>query len=291
MKPESSMRYALWLVVLILLLSVPMTAAGHEAHHDAEVTQENKDAARGIQATTAQQPEVVDPGEWVQEKSGAYIPLDAVFKNERGETVTLQHLIDRPTLLLPVYYSCPKSCSFDLANLADAVRKTSHTPGSFRVISMSFIAEETHQLAARVRPNYTQLLSKDFPENGWAFLTGDNDNIRKVTQAIGYSFKRKDDATYIHPSAMAVLDQDGRIIKYVYGSFIPGDVDLALSEAAKGTPATSIRRFLAFCFSSDPRQNQQVFTILKLGTVALLAIGAVFFLFFLRKKKTKPPNT
>jgi protein SCO1/2 len=290
MKPERSMRHALGALLLTLLLSVPLTAAGHEAHNAVEATQGNKESGQNL-LTVTKQPEVVDPAEWVQEKTGAYIPLDAVFKSDRGETVTLQQLVDRPTLLLPVYYSCPKSCSFDLANLADAVRRTTQAIGSFRVISMSFNVDETPQLAASVKPNYMQLLSKDFPENDWAFLTGDADNILKVTRAIGYSFKRKDDATFIHPSAMAVLDQDGRIIKYVYGSFIPGDVDLALSEAAKGTPATSIRRFLAFCFSTNPRQNQQVFTILKLGTISILAIGAVFFFIFLRRKKTKPPNT
>ena len=69
----------------------------------------------------------IDQKEWVKEQTGKYIPLDASFKNERGETVTLQQLIDRPTLLLPVYYYCPKTCSFDMANLAEALRKSSHS--------------------------------------------------------------------------------------------------------------------------------------------------------------------
>ena len=66
-----------------------------------------------------------------------------------------------------------------LANLADAVRRTSRAAGSFRVISLSFNAEDTPETAASIRPNYTQLLAKDFPEDGWVFLTGDDDNIRK----------------------------------------------------------------------------------------------------------------
>ena len=239
-----------------------------------------------------EKPEVVDPGEWVQEKTGEYVPLDAVFKNERGKSVTLQQLIDRPTLLLPIYYSCPQLCSFDLANLADAVRRSGHTAGSYRVISLSFNADETPETAALIKPNYTQLLASDFPESAWVFLTGDRDNIRKVTRAIGYTFKKKDDHTFIHPSALTVLDKDGQIIKYVYGSFIAGDIDLALAEAVKGTPTTSIRRLLAFCLPANPRQNQQVFLFFRIGAVSTLAIGSFFFLRFLRRnKKTSQPET
>jgi protein SCO1/2 len=252
-----------------------MTATGHGP---------NEETAHEHQ-TTENEPPAVPTGEWVQEKTGDFVPLDAVFKNEHGETVTLRQLIDRPTLLLPGYYSCPKICSFDLANLADAARRTSRAAGSFRVISLSFNAEDTPETAASIRPNYTQLLAKDFPEDGWVFLTGDDDNIRKVTRAIGYTFKKKDESTFIHPSAIAVLAKNGQIIKYVYGSFLSGDVDIALFEAEKGTPATSIHRFLAFCFSTNPRQNQQVFDFIKVGAITLLVVGGIFFLFFLRKKK------
>lgn len=271
---------SIWGLLLILQLSCPPMAAGHDP---------GPETAHDHPHSSSEQPTVA-PGEWMQEKTGDFAPLDAVFKNERGETVTLRQLVDRPTLLLPVYYSCPKLCSFDLANLADAVRRTSHAVGSFRVISMSFNADETPKTAAEVKPNYIQLLPKNFPENDWVFLTGDNDNILKVIRAIGYTFKKKDDGTFIHPSALAVLAKNGQIIKYVYGSFIPGDVDIALFEAAKGTPATSIHRFLAFCFSSDPRQNRQVFDFIKMGSATILVIGGVFFLRFLRRRKTTPSH-
>ena len=271
-------------LLLGLLLSWPLTASGHDpgtgAAHDHQAG-----------ALSGQPEVVVKPGEWMQEKTGGFVPLDAIFKNERGETVTLRQLVDRPTLLLPVYYSCPKLCSFDLANLADSVRRTGRPIGSFRVISMSFNADETPETAVMVKPNYIQLLATNFPENDWVFLTGNNDNILKVTQAIGYTFKKKDASTFIHPSALAVLAKNGQIIKYVYGSFLTGDVDLALFEAAKGTPATSIHQFLAFCFSSNPRQNQQVFEFIKMGAATILIIGGLFFLRLLHKKKSTQSDT
>jgi protein SCO1/2 len=277
MKPETRAHHT-WGLLLVLLLVWPMTAAGHgpgpETAHDQRTT-----------TKPGQTEPAVAPEDWMQEKIGDSVPLDAVFKNERGETVTLQQLIDRPTLLLPIYYNCPQLCSFELANLADAVRRSSRPTGSFRVISLSFNDEETPEIAARVKPNYTQMFAKDFPESDWVFLTGDNHNIRKVTGAIGYTFKKKEDSSFIHPSALAVLDKNGRIIKYIYGSFIPGDIDLALAQAAQGTLATSIRRILAFCLPANPRLNQEVFVLFRVGAVTILAVGGFFFLRFLRRNK------
>lgn len=227
----------------------------------------------------------------VIEKSGQMVPLTASFVTDKGEPIALGKIIDRPTLLLPVYYYCPTSCSFDMANLAEALRKTKIEPDSFRVITMSFDPEEPPKAAADARKNYMRIVGDHIPEESWFFLTGTKENIDKVTNSIGYTFKPGPDGTYIHPSAMAVLSGEGKIIKYVYGSFLSGDVDLALNEAKKGTPTTSIRRFLAFCFNADPKQNQKVFTFLKISAFLILAATFIFFIRFLKGDNSNPHNT
>lgn len=220
----------------------------------------------------------------VEEKIGAFLPLDLVFTNHHGQQVRLQQLIDRPTLLVPVYYRCPSGCNLELANLADAIRRSRQPIGSFRVISVSFDADETPAVAAETRPNFTQLLGKDFPEEAWVFLTGDQAAIAGLTAAIGFAFQKKADGTFIHPSTMVALAADGRIIKYIYGTFIAGDVDLALAEAAKGEPTSSIRRLLEFCFPANPRQSQQVLQMLKWASLALLVAGGLGLAWLLRRK-------
>jgi protein SCO1 len=220
----------------------------------------------------------------VEEKIGGFVPLDLVLTNDRGEQVRLRQLIDRPTLLVPVYYTCPTGCSMELANMADAIRRSQHKVGSFRAISLSFDATETPAVAAATRPNFTQMLGKDFPEDAWAFLTGDQEAIRQLIDSIGFSFKKMADGTFVHPSAMVVLAQDGRIIKYVYGTFLSGDVDLALAEAAKGEPTSSIRRFLEFCLPANPKQIRQVLDTLKWASLALLVAGGIGLFFLLRRK-------
>lgn len=219
----------------------------------------------------------------VVEKGGDFLPLDAVFKDESGSNVSLGELITKPTLLLPVYFNCPRICSFDMANLALAMQQTSMPHDSFTVITVSFDANERPEHAAKAKTNYTNMLSGKFSTEAWHFLTGDEENIHRVTDSIGYTFKPAGEGLFLHPSAMVAIGADGKIIKYVYGSFLSGDVDLALSEAEKGTPATSIRRFLAYCLNGDPERNRIIFQILKTSILLLIAVGG-FLLFRLLRK-------
>lgn len=221
----------------------------------------------------------------VVEKGGDFLPLEAVFKNEKGEEVSLAQLIDKPTLLLPVYYTCPRACSFDMANLALALQQTKIDHDSFNILTLSFNDQETPEDAAKAKKNYTHMLKDHFPTESWSFLTGDPANIQLVTRSIGYTFKPVGDGLYIHPSAMVAVGRDGKIIKYVYGAFLSGDVDLALSEAEKGTPATSIRRFLAFCLEANPERNRIFFTIMKASALLLVGVGGFYLVRLLRKDR------
>lgn len=216
------------------------------------------------------------PPTGVVEKTGERLPLEATFLDSQGRRVELGQLITGPTLFLPVYYDCPQLCSFDMANLALALQRSSHPPGTFRVITMSFDHHEGPEQAARARDNYTVMLKDYFPRDSWHFLTGDQENIQLATEAIGYTFKPAARGLFVHPSALVAVAADGTIIKYVYGSFLPGDVDLAVAEAERGTPATSIKRFLAFCLEGSPARNQKIFTALKSAMILLLAVGGLF---------------
>ena len=43
----------------------------------------------------------------IYEKLDEYIPSDLVFVTENYDTVKLMSIIDKPTVLVPVYYECP----------------------------------------------------------------------------------------------------------------------------------------------------------------------------------------
>lgn len=214
-----------------------------------------------------------DGGEWIEEKTGQFLPLDLTFVDESGRTIRLGDIIDRPTLFLPIYFYCPDICSKNLANLAIALNNLSLQPGKdFRVIALSFNEKEDFQDAAQAKRNYLKILDESFPAGEWFFLTGKEEAIRAATGAVGFRFKRIDDETFIHPAALMAVAGDGKIIRYVYGSFLAGDIDMALSSAQSGTVVRSVRRLLDFCFNYDPKTNRSVFQTIKIAILVLFGV-------------------
>lgn len=222
--------------------------------------------------------------DWVEEKLGGFVPLSAGFTDENGTEVVLADIIDKPTIVIPVYFYCPSSCSQNLANLAVSIKQLKARPGKdFRVIAISFNEEETTDDAARAKRNYLKLAGESFPEREWQFLTGTREAITALTSALGYRFQKMPDETFIHPSALATVAKDGKIIRYVYGSFIPGDIDMAIVDAAKGTPSLSVKRLLEICFGSDPNANKSLIDTVKISVLIVFIGGLAIFVLYIRK--------
>ncbi len=223
---------------------------------------------------------------WVDEKTGSFVPLELEFLDEGGVKVRLSDIIDRPTILLPIYYYCPNICSKNLANLAVALSNLKAVPGrDFRVIALSFNDVEGPGDAARAKKNYMKIVGDGFPESEWKFLTGTMANIRSLTDSVGFTFKKIDDDTFIHPGALMVLGGDGKIIRYVYGTFLAGDIDMAIVDAEKGVVSLSVKRLLSFCFNYDPDKNKSVFQQVKVGVLVFFGVVLGFILIYFKKKK------
>lgn len=154
-------------------------------------------------------------------------------------------------------------------------------PGTdYKVIALSFNDAENHKDAASAKKNYLKILPDNFPGEAWKFLTGSGPDIAAVTDALGFRFKKIDDQTFIHPAALMAIGADGKIIRYVYGSFLAGDIDLAVTAAASGVPMMSVRRLLGFCFNYDPHGRSglvQTVKIIVLLVFALVIIGVLFY--------------
>ncbi|MGB9730790.1 MULTISPECIES: hypothetical protein [Calditerrivibrio] len=61
-----------------------------------------------------------------------------------------------------------------------------------------------------------QAAGKNFPDEGWLFLTLDEKNIKQFMDSIGFYFKPtgKD---FIHPVVTVIVNPDGKISRYLYG--------------------------------------------------------------------------
>jgi len=268
-------------LLLFLLSNVGVTYAQSDKMSHSEHTMSAQDMMSSGQ--------VPEGEKWINEKTGDYIPLHLEFVGEDGGKITLGSIIDKPTIVLPIYFYCPAICSQNLANLAVALKELSFMPGKdYRVIALSFNEVETSEVASRAKENYLKIVGDDFPAAEWYFLTGTKNNIKAVTDSLGFRFKKMDDTTFIHPSALMILDGKGRIIRYVYGSFLAGDIDMALLDAQKGTPSLSVKRLLAFCFDYDPDTNKSLFQTVKVSVIALFGLVLGFVFFYFRRKTQKP---
>jgi protein SCO1/2 len=208
----------------------------------------------------------------IDEKLGRTVPLHLTFTDEEGAQSSLREMITRPVVLLPIYYDCRHICPEIIAGLSEAVEAIDLSPGEdFNILTFSFDDGETTELARRTKINYLSSLRRDLPWESWKFLTGDIKNIKGLTDAIGFRFKKEGDG-FLHPATLVILSAEGRIIRYLYGStFLPRDLSMAIYEASQGRPGKSAGRLLQYCFSYDPEGKRYVFNILKVaGTVTIL---------------------
>jgi len=227
----------------------------------------------------------------LEEHLGAKIPLDLTFRDEQGKQVTLRELIDVPTIIAPVYYQCPNVCSFLQGELTRVLPKLKLKPGSqYRVLSISFDETETPLLAADSKRNFLAAMPKDFPPEAWKFLTGDRENILRLTDTAGYHFERKG-TEFIHPVAIIIVSTDGTIARYLSGTqFLPMDISLALIEASEGRVGATIRQVASFCFTYDPAKKTYVFNLLRVAATVTIATAAAFLAFLIlsgRKRRQR----
>lgn len=245
--------------------------------------------------TQHQHPTPVDAGPGVkvglEERLGAKVPLDLVFKDENGRERRLAELVTGPTVILPVYYSCPNVCNFLQEGFARVIPEMKMEPGKdYRVISLSFDETETPERAARSKRMYEAAMRGGFPEGNWHFLTGDAASIRKLTDSAGYRFQRKG-RDFLHPVASFVVAGDGMIVRYLYGTrFLAKDVTLALFEARQGKVGTTISKMVSYCFTFDPEKKSYQFNLLRVSATVIIACVLSFLAYLVfggKKKSTK----
>lgn len=224
----------------------------------------------------------------LEEKLGQTIAVDTAFVDENGNRVHLGELIDKPTIIAPVYLGCMHECPLLLTGLAQVLGKVELAkPGrNYQVIALSFDENDTPRIAREKKADYLKAVGRPFPEGAWKFLTGDKAAIRKFTDSIGFTFQR-DGAEFSHPVTLVVVAPGGKIVRYLEGiTFLPFEVTMALTEAAEGRVGSTARKVLMYCFSYDPLKKSYVFNILKITmTVMVLFAGSFLAWLLITPKK------
>lgn len=230
---------------------------------------------------------------------GERAPRDARLLDEQGRAVRLGDYFrpGRPVVLVMAYFECPMLCSMVLNGATESLRATGLPPAEdWEMVVVSIDPRDTPERAAAKKASYVKALNRPRGDEAMHFLTGREEEIRKVADGVGFKYQYDPiSKQYAHAGGLVVLSPDGVISRYFYGiDFDPRDLRLGLVEAADGKVGTAGDRLLLLCYHYDPQKGTYgaaVMRVMRAGgavTVALLGISLVA----MRRKgrgKRRPP--
>jgi len=227
----------------------------------------------------------------IEEKLGKYLPGDLKFYNSIGDTLSLEEIITKPTILSLIYYNCAGVCNPMMTALVDAMNHVQLEPGEeFQVLTISFDHRENVADAKKWKKSYLDQMTRNFPRNEWHFMVGDSQSIKELTESVGFFFKDDGYNNYIHAGSIYAISPERMISRYLYfdKSFNPFDIKMALIEAGEGKTNPTISKVLQYCFSYDPEGKTYVFNTTKvIGSFMLLAVALLFVVLVIKGRKNK----
>lgn len=232
------------------------------------------------------------PNVGIDQRLNETVPVDATFRDESGQTVRLgDYFGKQPVVLVLVYYECPMLCTLVLNGLVSSLKSVNFNAGEhYQVVAVSIDPTETPSLAAAKKKEYLKELGRPGSEQGWHFLTGEESQIRRVTEAAGFRYTYDPQTKqYAHGSAVMVLTPEGRLARYLYGvEYPPRDLRLALVEASQRRIGTPVDAVMLLCFHYDPQSGKYNLFITRLlqvaGGLTALALGTGIWLMLRRAR-------
>ena len=240
-------------------------------------------------------PAPIDPGRDIgfDQRLGNTIDLDLPFVDESGHGVRLRdYAKGRPVVLSLAYYGCPMLCQLALQGLASSLKPLTFGPGrEFEVVTVSFDPRETPEMARQARSSSLEIYGRPEGAAGWHFLTGGEEAIRKLTDAVGFRYAWDEESgQYAHATGIVILTPEGRVSRYLFGvDYAPKDLRLALIESAGGRIGTLADRLLLLCYRYDPhtgRYSAVAMTAVRAGAIlSVLGIGSFVILSVRRERR------
>jgi protein SCO1 len=199
----------------------------------------------------------------VVDKVGEFIPLNLLFNDERGNEVSLGKFFkkSKPIILTLNYSDCPGLCIAQLDNLVANLREPlgQDLGERFEIVTVSIDPTEKFTKARDTKAKYVGLLRDTKADSSWHFLTGEQQQITKLANAVGFKYAYdKANNRYSHAAVTYFLSPDGRVCRYFVSLGLePQQLKLAIAEAGKGQLDESISdSFIQMCYMYDPEANR-----------------------------------
>lgn len=236
----------------------------------------------------------------IDEKLGEYVPLDLTFYDENNKSVTLKKMMEgKPTIITLNYFRCAGICTPQLDDLSRTLTKLDLAENTdYKVLTISFAEDETPALAAAKRKNHLHAIQRDYVQDAWHFLIGENNSSAVLASKVGFVYEKTVSPAgvvdYIHPAALIILSPEGKVTRYLNGiDQLPFDVKMALVEASEGRVGPTIAKTLLYCFAYDPVGKKYIFVWEKVAATIMLMIVFGFFIYLIklgRKEDDRHPD-
>lgn len=226
---------------------------------------------------------------------GVTVDPQLTFTDERGYPFQLRQWFpgEVPVVLILGYYSCPRMCGQVLGEAFRALSDVDFEPGKqYRILNVSIDPKETPEIAKARKTTFLRQLAKIGGDDAWRVLVGDQDNITKLTKAVGFNYYWSDATQqFSHPPSLIFLTKEGKVSRIVKNTtFEPEDLRLALVEASEGKLGTFLDQVRLNCLTFDSRTNTYSLTAMTVmrvgGVVTVVALGTMIWI-MLRKERQR----
>lgn len=133
--------------------------------------------------------------------------------NQFNDTITLNSLSGKPTIMAMIYTHCEYSCPRIIADMKEIESRFSSKDLediNFLLITIDPERDTPDTLNAFMKKN-------DMSPNHWTLLTGSQNNIQDMTAIIGFKYKKGSLMDFAHSNLITVWNQQGQQIYQIEG--------------------------------------------------------------------------
>lgn len=218
-------------------------------------------------SSMAQRPDMSKVG--IDQKLGSQAPMDIALLDETGQNVKLgDYFGKKPVVLMLIFYRCKSGCAIEFEGTVGAINaiKRMALGRDYDVVTVSINPKETPELARAKKESYAGLIKAPGDATGWHFLTGPQESIKRLTEAVGFRYTYDPAKDLInHATGLFVLTPDGRVSKVLYGSdYVAKTMLRSLDIAAEGKLGQiDLEPKLFGCLQVDPATGRVTVNVLR----------------------------
>jgi protein SCO1 len=233
-------------------------------------------------------------GVTIKENLGLTIDPNLSFTDESGKLTKIAEMLvhGKPLILTLNYFRCTTLCSIQLINFAKTLKEMGWPIGKdFRAATISFDSTDTPNAAKQKQQEFLKITNQENAD--WKFYVGNEENIKKLTDQIGFYY-RYDPVSkeFAHAAAIFFISPEGKISSYLYGiTYKTRDVKFSLMEASQNKIGSPTDQILLTCFHYNPTTGK--YDAFAMGMLRIAASITVLLLiiflgyFFWREKRKK----